>query len=75
MVDILAQAYFLMFRKLDQNDLRATIDNIGLADNSICSILHQFISNCYEELRFESDEKLLKSLQVNIRLMLQEESE
>ena len=35
--------------------------------NSICSILHQFIEDCEEELHFETPERLLKSLQREIR--------
>lgn len=72
MVDILAQTYFLIFKRLSDDDLKATKQNIGLTNNSICSVLHQFIEDCYEELHWESDEKLLKSLQINIRKKLQE---
>lgn len=71
LVDILAQTYFLMFQRLEPEDLRATIQNIGLVNNSICSILHQFIENCTVELPWKEPHKLLKSLQVNIRKMLQ----
>lgn len=73
MVDILSQTYLMMFQKLSEDDLKATKQNIGLTNNSICSILHQFIEDCYEELHWESWEKLLKSLQINIRKKLQEE--
>lgn len=75
MVDILAQTYLLIFQRLSDEDLKATKQNIGLANNSICSILHQFIEDCYEELHWESSEKLLKSLQKNIRMKLREERE
>lgn len=75
MVDILAQTYFMMFQRLSNDDLRATKQNIGLANNSVCSILHQFIEDCYEDLHWESPEMLLKSLQINIRKMLQEDSQ
>lgn len=75
MVDILAQTYLMIFLRLSDDDLKATRQNIGLTTNSICSILHQFIEGCYEELHWESPEKLLKSLQVNIRMKLKEENE
>lgn len=75
MVDILAQTYLMIFQRLSADDLKATKQNIGLTNNSICSILHQFIEGCYEELHWESPEKLLKSLQVNIRKKLKEENE
>lgn len=75
MVDILAQTYLLIFQRLSDEDLKATKQNIGLSNNSICSILHQFIEGCYEELHWESPEKLLKSLQVNIRKKLKEDNE
>lgn len=76
LIDILATVYFLMFERLSEDDRKATVNNIGLAPNSICSILHQFIETCNEaELRFESPEKLLKSLQINIRKRLTEGEE
>ena len=75
MVDILAQTYLLIFQRLSEDDLKATRQNIGLTNNSICSILHQFIEDCSEELHWESPEKLLKSLQVNIRKRLLQEGE
>ena len=74
-MDILAQTYLMIFLRLSDDDLKATRQNIGLTNNSICSILHQFIEGCYEELHWESPEKLLKSLQVNIRMKLKEENE
>ena len=61
----------LMFMRLSEDDLDATINNIGLAPNSICSILHQFIEECDEKLHFEAPEALLKSLQINIRKRLE----
>ncbi len=73
LVDILAQTYLLIFQRLSEEDLRATKQDIGLTNNSICSILHQFIESCYVDLHWESPEKLLKSLQINIRRMLKEE--
>ena len=75
MVDILAQTYLMIFQRLSDDDLKATKQNIGLTNNSICSILHQFIEECYEELHWESPEKLLKSLQINIRKKLQEDQQ
>ncbi len=76
LVEILSTAYCMMFCRLSEDDLRATRQNIGLAPNSICSILHQFIETCNAtELHFESPEKLQKSLQVNIRKRLTEGDE
>lgn len=71
LIDILAQTYMLMFTRLSEDDLRATQQDIGLSPNSICSILHQFIEECEEELHFETLESLLKSLQINIRKKLE----
>lgn len=71
LIDILAQTYLLIFERLSDDDLRATRLNIGLTSNSICSILNQFIENCNEvELDWGSPERLLKTLQINIRAML-----
>lgn len=67
LIDILATTYFMIFQHLSTDDLRATRQDIGLQPNSICSILHQFIEDCEEEPRFETPEKLLKSLQKEIR--------
>ena len=76
LVDILSTTYLMMFNRLSEYDLKATIENIGLERNTICSILHQFIESCNAtELRFESSEKLLKSLQINIRKKLTEGDE
>ena len=73
MIDILSSAYFMMFKRLSEDQLKATRQNIGLAPNSICSILHFFISTCNDpDLRFESDEALMKTLQMNIRVKLTE---
>ncbi len=67
LIDILATTYFMIFRRLSDDDLRATQQDLGLQPNSICSILHQFLEDCEEPLHFESPEKLLKSLQKEIR--------
>ncbi len=75
MVDILAQTYLMIFQRLSDDDLKATRQNVGLTNNSVCSILHQFIEDCGEdELHWESPEKLLKSLQIVIRKRLQEDT-
>ena len=76
MIDILASAYFMMFDRLSDDELRATRQNIGLAPNSICSILNYFIGTCNNpELRFDSPEALMKTLQMNIRKKLTEGEE
>lgn len=75
LIDILATTYFMIFQRLSEDDLKATKQNIGLQPNSICSILNQFIEDCEEDLHFESPEKLLKSLQKEIRHRLTEGDE
>lgn len=73
LIDILATVYFMIFQRLSEDDLAATRNNIGLEANSICSILQQFISECNAaDLRFESPELLLKTLQINLRARLTE---
>lgn len=74
LIDILATTYFMIFQRLTDEQLRKTRQNIGLQPNSICSILHEFIKDC-EDLHFESPEKLLKSLQMEIRKRLTEVEE
>lgn len=76
MIDILASAYFMIFDRLSEDDKKATRQNIGLAPNSICSILNYFIGTCNDpELRFDSPEALMKTLQMNIRKKLTEGDE
>ena len=78
LIDILATTYLLIFKRIAENpdDLKATKDNLGLENNSICSIMSQFINDkCTVPLHFESDEALLKSLHVNLRKMLEEEDD
>lgn len=70
LIDILATTYFMIFQRLNEDDLRDTRLGIGLQPNSICSILHQFIEDCEDEIYFETPEKLLKSLQKEIRIRL-----
>jgi hypothetical protein len=67
LIDILATTYFMIFQRLSDDELHATQHDIGLQPNSICSILHQFLEDCAEPLHFEAPEKLLKSLQKEIR--------
>ena len=71
LIEILSMTYFLIFNRLSTDDLRATRFDTGLEPGSICSVLHQFIEDCVD-LRFDSDERLLKSLQTNIRRILTE---
>ncbi len=74
LIDILATTYLLVFNKISENsdDMKATQQNLGLENNSICSIMYQFIESCKEPLHFESQEALLRSLEINIRKMLGE---
>ena len=74
LIDIMATTYLLVFQKIgeDPEDMKATQQNLGLENDSICSIMHQFIESCPEPLHFESQEALLKSLHINIRMMLEE---
>ena len=76
LIDILATTYYLIFERIaeDQEDLKATQQNLGLENYSICSIMHQFLETCPnpELLLFGNPEKLLKGLQINIRKMLEE---
>ena len=76
LVDIMAQTYLMLFMRLSDDDLRATKKNINLNTNSICSILNRFIENCEDckGLQWESPEKLLRSLQLNLRVLIQEDS-
>ena len=77
LVDILAQVYFLIFKRLSDDELKATKQDIRLPSNTICSVMHEFIEDCksYHELQWESDEALLKSIQINIRQKLKEEAQ
>lgn len=70
LIDIISTTYFLIFKRLSQDELIATKNDIELYPNSICSIMHQFIIG--SDLQWESDEKLLKSIQISIANMLKE---
>ena len=69
LVDIVSTTYFMIFQKLMENqaDYDATINGYG-ENNSICSIMNQFLGKCTEPVHFENSEALLKSLQTNIRI-------
>lgn len=71
LIQIIATAYLLIFKKMNDEDLHATKYDVGLSPNSICSIMHQFILGC-DNLQWESDESLLKSIQQNVARMLKE---
>ena len=75
LVSIISTVYFLVFKKLSDDDLHATKHDIGLSPNSICSIMHQFITGCSSNLQWESDESLLRTIQINVAAMLKEGEE
>lgn len=74
LVQIISTTYFLIFQRLKEEDLHATKHDIGLSANSICSIMHQFILDCNAKhgLQWESPEKLLKSIQINVAAILKD---
>ena len=78
MIDILASAYFMIFRALSDEDRKAIrdLEPKDFAPNSICGILSYFVRQCNAtNLRFDSDQSLMKTLQMNIRKMLTEGDE
>ena len=74
LIEILAMTYYMIFNRLSEDDLVATKNDINLEPGSICSVLHQFIMDCEDDLVFEPREKLLKSLQMNIAKKFAEDS-
>lgn len=76
LIDILSQTYLMIFQRLSDDDLDDTRKNINLAPDSICSVLNWFIENCEGcmGLDWTSPERLLKSLQVNLRELYREEN-
>ena len=71
LIQIISTTYLLIFKKLNDEELYDTKNDVGLNPNSICSIMHQFVLSG-EPLRWESDEILLKSIQQNVEKMLKE---
>lgn len=71
LIQIISTTYLLIFKRMSDEDLYATKYDVGLSPNSICSIMHQFILGC-ENLQWESDENLLRSIQMNVASMLKE---
>lgn len=79
LVDILAQTYLMLFLHLTDDQRQATVHDLDLSPNSICSILHQFIESCPHELHLEiidtQPQKVLRNLQINLREILQKGDE
>ena len=79
LIDILAQTYLMLFLHLTEDQRQATVHDLDLTPNSVCSILHQFIESCPHELHLEviesQPQKVLKNLQTNLRIILQKEDE
>lgn len=71
LIQIISTTYLLIFKKLNDDELHDTKNDVGLNPNSICSIMHQFLLGG-EPLHWESDESLLKSIQQNVAKMLKE---
>lgn len=74
LIDILAQTYLLLFLHLTEDQRHATVHDLNLTPNSVCSVLHQFIESCTCELHLElietQPQKVLKNLQINLREIL-----
>ena len=70
LIQIISTTYLLIFKKFNDEELYDTKNDVGLNPNSICSIMHQFIVG--ESFSWESDERLLKSIQQKVANMLKE---
>lgn len=73
LIEILSMSYYLILKKIEEyGDIDKTKnDSSDLESNSICKIMSYFINQaCSHPLAWESDEKLLKSIRINIAQML-----
>lgn len=70
LVDIMAQVYLLVIGKLSNDEL-AAIESGSAEENSICGVLSYLYTQCPHPLRIRaSQEKLLRDLQINLRILL-----
>ncbi|MPM77936.1 hypothetical protein SDC9_124946 [bioreactor metagenome] len=70
LIEIVSMTYFFIFNRLSEEDLLAIKSDIGLCPNSICSIMNQFLLGCEDPLHWESPERLLSSIRMNVAAML-----
>lgn len=71
LIEIIASAYYLIFDKIEKDgDLEDVKNNIDLDENSIGSVMHQFILNCVYELQYRTAEGLMSSINQNIRYLM-----
>ncbi len=75
LIDIIATAYTMLFNRVDELDLlKDTRDDINLEPGSICKMLHYFEDSCVVDLDFSSEERLHKSIWINVASMIKGEN-
>lgn len=71
LVDIVTTAYVMLFRKVkDCNCLADTINDVGLEQGSISKMLFYFKDSCEQDIDFSSEERMHKSIWMNVAGMI-----
>lgn len=71
LIDIVTTAYMLLFRRvMDCGYLADTINDVGLEQGSISKILFYFKDSCDTDIDFSSEERMHKSIWLNVASMI-----
>lgn len=71
LVDIITTAYVMLFRRvMDCRCLADTINDVGLEQGSISKILFYFKDSCETEIDFSSEERMHKTIWMNVADMI-----
>ncbi len=74
LIDIIATVYTMLFNRVDELKLlNDTIDDINLEPGSICKMLQHFVASRVVDLDFSSEERLHKSIWINVASMIKGE--
>lgn len=71
LIDIITTAYVMLFRRvMDCGFLADTINDVGLEQGSISKILFYFKDSCETEIDFSSEERMHKTIWMNVADMI-----
>ena len=71
LIDIIATAYTMLFQRvIDCGYLADTVNEVGLGDGSICSMLAFFLTNRVNDIDFSSEERMHKSIWMTVANLL-----
>ena len=71
LIDIVATVYTMLFRRvMDLKCLSDTIHDVGLEQGSISKMLFYFIDSCKTDIDFASEERMHKTIWMNVADMI-----